>query len=371
MAAQGFDYSGIGRNSRAAAARWPACPPTGPAMRHNPHQRILRHRRQRLGSHLCERHCSPTVTGALRRQASSLAPGWLVSAPAGTTRASRLMRHDVTFPLYVEVDRITASPARPAPSTWHDPVRTTKTSVHGAINMLGLAKLAAREIFQASTSEGLWRPRRAPAGRGYWGSDQPHIHGLRSCRRGKRCAGIFFDYHRQHGLQIKVARIFNRLRSAHAPQRRPRVVSSFIDAGARDGDITICSEASRTHGFCFVSDLSIEGHRAPDGFAPEVTGPISLGNPEPDSPSANSPGGTRTHRQPLASGVPAAAARRAHPASARHPPQRRKARLGAHRAAARACYTIGYRFDRLLQRLARVPEAGRPGVNVTTRCPGF
>ena len=189
-----------------------------------------------------------------------------------------LMRHDVTFPLYVEVDEIynLACPASPVHYQW-DPVQTTKTSVHGAINMLGLAKRTKAKIFQASTSEVYGDPEVHPQPESYWGKVNPI--GIRSCYdEGKRCAEtLFFDYHRQHQVDIKVARIFN----TYGPRMHPndgRVVSNFIVQALRGEDITIYGDGSQTRSFCYVDDL-IEGFvrlmASPDG----VTGPINLGNP--------------------------------------------------------------------------------------------
>ena len=189
-----------------------------------------------------------------------------------------LMRHDVTFPLYVEVDQIynLACPASPVHYQF-DPVQTTKTSVHGAINMLGLAKRVKARIFQASTSEVYGDPVVHPQPEGYWGNVNPI--GPRSCYdEGKRCAEtLFFDYYRQHNLDIKVARIFN----TYGPRMHPndgRVVSNFIVQALKGDDITIYGDGSQTRSFCYVDDL-IEGFirlmKTEAGF----TGPINLGNP--------------------------------------------------------------------------------------------
>ncbi|GAB6177681.1 SDR family oxidoreductase [Desulfobaculum senezii] len=189
-----------------------------------------------------------------------------------------LMRHDVTFPLYVECDEIynLACPASPI-HYQHDPVQTTKTSIHGAINMLGLAKRTRAKIFQASTSEVYGDPEVHPQNESYWGRVNPI--GRRACYdEGKRCAEtLFFDYHRQHGLGIKVARIFN----TYGPRMHPndgRVVSNFITQALRGKPITVYGDGSQTRSFCYVDDL-IEGFvrlmDAPD----EVTGPMNLGNP--------------------------------------------------------------------------------------------
>ena len=189
-----------------------------------------------------------------------------------------LMRHDVTFPLYVEVDEIynLACPASPI-HYQHDPVQTTKTSVHGAINMLGLAKRTRAKILQASTSEVYGDPQVHPQQEAYWGHVNPI--GPRSCYdEGKRCAEtLFFDYHRQHRLRIKVARIFN----TYGPNMHPndgRVVSNFIMQALRGEPITLYGDGSQTRSFCYVKDL-VDGlirlMNSDDG----VTGPINLGNP--------------------------------------------------------------------------------------------
>jgi UDP-glucuronate decarboxylase len=188
-------------------------------------------------------------------------------------------RHDVTFPLFVEVDEIynLACPASPV-HYQHDPVQTTKTSVHGAINVLGLAKRLKVKVFQASTSEVYGDPAVHPQTEDYWGNVNPI--GPRSCYdEGKRCAEtLFFDYHRQHGLEIKVARIFNTYgpRMHHADGR---VVSNFIVQALRGDPITIYGEGSQTRSFCYVDDL-VRGIRAMMDTPPGVTGPINLGNPE-------------------------------------------------------------------------------------------
>ena len=188
------------------------------------------------------------------------------------------MRHDVTFPLYIEADEIfnLACPASPI-HYQHDPVQTTKTSVHGAINMLGLAKRLRCRIFQASTSEVYGDPSVHPQTEGYWGNVNPI--GIRSCYdEGKRCAEtLFFDYHRQHGLDIKVARIFN----TYGPRMHPndgRVVSNFIVQALRGQPITIYGEGQQTRSFCYVDDL-IEGFLRLMATEPGFTGPVNLGNP--------------------------------------------------------------------------------------------
>ena len=189
------------------------------------------------------------------------------------------LRHDVTFPLYVEVDEIynLACPASPV-HYQHDPVQTTETSVHGAINMLGLAKRLNCKILQASTSEVYGDPEFHPQSEGYWGNVNPI--GLRSCYdEGKRCAEtLFVDYHRQHGLKIKIARIFNTYgdRMHHADGR---VVSNFVVQALRGDPITVYGEGKQTRSFCFVDDL-IDGLIALMNSDDTVTGPINLGNPE-------------------------------------------------------------------------------------------
>jgi UDP-glucuronate decarboxylase len=189
-----------------------------------------------------------------------------------------LMRHDVTFPLYVEVDEIynLACPASPI-HYQHDPVQTTKTSVHGAINMLGLAKRTRARIFQASTSEVYGDPEVHPQEESYWGRVNPI--GPRSCYdEGKRCAEtLFFDYHRQHALDIKVVRIFN----TYGPRMHPndgRVVSNFVVQALRGEDITIYGDGQQTRSFCYVDDM-IEGFIRMMASEKGFTGPVNMGNP--------------------------------------------------------------------------------------------
>ncbi len=189
-----------------------------------------------------------------------------------------VLRHDVTFPLYVEVDEIynLACPASPIHYQF-DPVQTTKTSVHGAINMLGLAKRLGARILQASTSEVYGDPEVHPQTEEYWGRVNPI--GPRSCYdEGKRCAEtLFFDYHRQHQLAIKVARIFN----TYGPRMHPndgRVVSNFIVQALRGEDITLYGDGNQTRSFCYVDDL-IRGLVSLMASAPDFTGPVNLGNP--------------------------------------------------------------------------------------------
>ncbi|MDQ7248764.1 UDP-glucuronic acid decarboxylase family protein [Dongia sedimenti] len=229
-----------------------------------------------LGSHLCERLLA---TGAEVLCVDNFFTGRRsnVAHLLGNPRFE-LMRHDVTFPLYVEVDEIynLACPASPIHYQL-DPVQTTKTSVHGAINMLGLAKRLRATIFQASTSEVYGDPSIHPQPEAYWGNVNPI--GPRSCYdEGKRCAEtLFFDYHRQHGLKIKVARIFN----TYGPRMHPqdgRVVSNFIMQALQGRPITVYGDGAQTRSFCYVDDL-IEGFIRLMATEPSVTGPVNLGNP--------------------------------------------------------------------------------------------
>jgi len=229
-----------------------------------------------LGSHLCERllndgHDVLCVDNLFTGSKENIAH--LIQNPY-----FELMRHDVTVPLYVEVDEIynLACPASPV-HYQHDPVQTTKTSVHGAINMLGLAKRLGAKIFQASTSEVYGDPEIHPQPESYWGKVNPI--GVRSCYdEGKRCAEtLFFDYHRQHNLDIKVVRIFN----TYGPRMHPndgRVVSNFIVQALRGEDITMYGDGSQTRSFCYVDDL-IEGFISMMATEKGITGPINLGNP--------------------------------------------------------------------------------------------
>jgi len=229
-----------------------------------------------LGSHLCDRliaegHdviCLDNFFTGSKQNVEHL-----ISHPR-----FELLRHDVTFPLYIEVDEIynLACPASPI-HYQHDPVQTTKTSVHGAINMLGLAKRLKCKVFQASTSEVYGDPSVHPQTEDYWGNVNPI--GPRSCYdEGKRCAEtLFFDYHRQHKLDIKVARIFN----TYGPRMHPndgRVVSNFVVQALRGEPITIYGDGSQTRAFCYVDDL-IEGFIRLMASPADVTGPINLGNP--------------------------------------------------------------------------------------------
>ncbi|NBQ09929.1 MAG: SDR family oxidoreductase [Betaproteobacteria bacterium] len=229
-----------------------------------------------LGSHLCER--------LLERGEDVLCvDNYFTGSKANVKHLLdhphfELMRHDVTFPLYVEVDRIfnLACPASPI-HYQHDPVQTTKTSVHGAINMLGLAKRVKARILQASTSEVYGDPEVHPQPESYWGKVNPI--GLRSCYdEGKRCAEtLFFDYWRQHRLEIKVVRIFN----TYGPRMHPndgRVVSNFIVQALRGDDITIFGDGSQTRSFCYVDDLIEVMLRMMDSPT-EFVGPVNIGNP--------------------------------------------------------------------------------------------
>jgi len=229
-----------------------------------------------LGSHLCDKLlargqdvlCVDNLFTGQKRNIAHL---------VGNPRFE-FMRHDVTFPLYVEVDQIwnLACPASPI-HYQHDPVQTTKTSVIGAINMLGLAKRLGAKILQASTSEVYGDPHVHPQTEDYWGNVNPI--GPRSCYdEGKRCAEtLFFDYHRQRQLQIKVIRIFN----TYGPRMHPgdgRVVSNFIVQALKGEPITIYGEGLQTRSFCYVDDL-LDGMIALMDTGPDVTGPINVGNP--------------------------------------------------------------------------------------------
>ncbi len=229
-----------------------------------------------LGSHLCHRLVEAgnevlCVDNFFTGRRANVAP--LLDSPL-----FELMRHDVTFPLYVEVDEIynLACPASPIHYQF-DPVQTTKTSVHGAINMLGLAKRTRAKIFQASTSEVYGDPVVHPQTEAYWGNVNPI--GPRSCYdEGKRCAEtLFFDYHRQHGTRIKVARIFN----TYGPRMHPndgRVVSNFIVQALKGEPITIYGEGMQTRSFCYVDDM-VEAFLRLMGTESHLTGPVNLGNP--------------------------------------------------------------------------------------------
>ena len=230
-----------------------------------------------LGSHLCDRLVE---SGAHVICVDNFFTGAHANVQELAGRPNfELIRHDVTFPLYVEVDEIynLACPASPI-HYQRDPVQTTKTSVIGAINMLGLAKRVKARIFQASTSEVYGDPQVHPQTEEYWGHVNPV--GFRSCYdEGKRCAEtLFFDYRRQHDMPIKVCRIFN----TYGPRMHPndgRVVSSFIVQALTGRDITVFGEGLQTRSFCFVDDL-ISGMMALMATPPEVIGPVNLGNPD-------------------------------------------------------------------------------------------
>lgn len=229
-----------------------------------------------LGSHLCEKLlekgkeviCLDNLYSSRKNNIAHL-----INHPS-----FEFIRHDVTFPLYVEVDEIynLACPASPIHYQF-DPVQTTKTSVHGAINMLGLAKRTGSKILQASTSEIYGDPEEHPQTEKYWGNVNPI--GIRSCYdEGKRCAEtLFFDYHRQHNLEIKVVRIFN----TYGPRMHPsdgRVVSNFIVQALQGNDITIYGDGYQTRSFCYVDDL-IEAFLKAMDTSKDFTGPVNLGNP--------------------------------------------------------------------------------------------
>jgi len=229
-----------------------------------------------LGSHLCDR--------LIERGADVICVDNFFTGSKDNIRHLlgnpnfELIRHDVTFPLYVEVDRIfnLACPASPV-HYQHDPIQTTKTSVHGAINMLGLAKRLKARILQASTSEVYGDPEVHPQVEGYWGRVNPI--GIRSCYdEGKRCAEtLFFDYHRQLNLEIKVMRIFN----TYGPRMHPndgRVVSNFIVQALRGEPITIFGDGTQSRSFCYVDDL-IEGMLRLMDSPADFTGPVNIGNP--------------------------------------------------------------------------------------------
>jgi len=230
-----------------------------------------------LGSHLCEEllrrgHDVLCVDNYFTGRKQNI-------AHLQDKRYFEALRHDITFPLYVEVDEIfnLACPASPVHYQF-DPVQTTKTSVHGAINMLGLAKRLKVKIFQASTSEVYGDPEIHPQSEDYWG--RVNCIGLRSCYdEGKRCAEtLFFDYHRQHKLQIKVARIFN----TYGPHMHPndgRVVSNFIIQALKNEPITIYGEGTQTRSFCYVDD-QIEAFIRFMDTDEDFTGPLNLGNPQ-------------------------------------------------------------------------------------------
>lgn len=229
-----------------------------------------------LGSHLCERLVQ---AGQEVLCIDNFYTGRRVNiAHLADNPRFEVMRHDICFPLFVEMDEIynLACPASPV-HYQYDPVQTTKTSVHGSINMLGLAKRVKAKILQASTSEVYGDPTLHPQSETYWGNVNPI--GLRACYdEGKRCAEtLFFDYYRQHGLRIKVARIFN----TYGPRMHPndgRVVSNFIIQALRGEDITVYGDGSQTRSFCYVDDL-VEGLIKLMNSPDNLTGPVNLGNP--------------------------------------------------------------------------------------------
>lgn len=229
-----------------------------------------------LGSHLCEKLLNDGADVLCLDNYFTGSKSNVLSIMEN--KRFELMRHDVTFPLYVEVDEIynLACPASPV-HYQHDPVQTTKTSVHGAINMLGLAKRTNAKILQASTSEVYGDPVVHPQTEDYWGNVNPI--GIRSCYdEGKRCAEtLFFDYHRQHQLLIKVMRIFN----TYGPRMHPndgRVVSNFIVQALNNEPITVYGDGEQSRSFCYVDDL-IDGMIKLMNSQDEITGPINIGNP--------------------------------------------------------------------------------------------
>lgn len=237
-----------------------------------------------LGSHLCDRlvaegHNVICIDNCFTGDKHNIGHLMFPSDDLDKKVNFEFIRHDVTFPLYIEVDEIynLACPASPI-HYQYDPVQTTKTSVHGAINMLGLAKRVRAKIMQASTSEVYGDPAIHPQPETYWGHVNPI--GIRSCYdEGKRCAEtLFFDYHRQHNLKIKVARIFN----TYGPRMHPndgRVVSNFIVQALKNKPLTIYGDGNQTRSFCYVDDL-IEGFiRLMDKTPEDFTGPMNLGNP--------------------------------------------------------------------------------------------
>ena len=305
-----------------------------------------------LGSHLCER--------LLAQGANVLC---LDNFFTGTRtniehlldhKHFELTRHDVTFPLYVEVDQIynMACPASPV-HYQHDPVQTTKTSVHGAINMLGLAKRLRAKILQASTSEVYGDPNVHPQTEDYWGHVNPI--GPRSCYdEGKRCAEtLFFDYWRQHRLRIKVARIFN----TYGPRMHPndgRVVSNFIVQALLKRDITVYGDGEQTRSFCYVDDL-VDGLMRLMDTPDQVTGPINIGNPDEFSMLRACLAGDRAHRLALKDRAPAQARGRPPPAAAGHLPGPHHVELGAADPAPRGAQA----HHRIFRRAARRPGCPR------------
>ena len=296
-----------------------------------------------LGSHLCERLlaqgasviCADNYFTGTRRNIDAIIDH----------HRFELMRHDVTFPLYVEVDQIynLACPASPV-HYQHDPVQTTKTSVHGAINMLGLAKRLRAKILQASTSEVYGDPNVHPQTEDYWGHVNPI--GPRSCYdEGKRCAEtLFFDYWRQHKLRIKVARIFN----TYGPRMHPndgRVVSNFIVQALLGRDITVFGDGMQTRSFCYVDDL-IDGAHPPDEFGGRRDRADQYRQPEGIHHARACRAGDRAHRVALAHRASATAAGRSAAAPPGYFEGRRSARLGAANPAARRAHA----HDRLFRK---------------------
>ena len=303
-----------------------------------------------LGSHLCDRlleqgHevlCVDNLFTGTKRNIDHL----------HDNPRFEFVRHDVTFPLFIEVDEIynLACPASPI-HYQHDPVQTTKTSVHGAINMLGLAKRLRCRIFQASTSEVYGDPQVHPQPESYWGNVNPI--GIRSCYdEGKRCAEtLFFDYHRQHQLEIKVARIFN----TYGPRMHPadgRVVSNFIVQALKNEPITIYGDGTQTRSFCYVDDL-IEAFVAFMATPAEFTGPVNLGNPNEFTHPGARGEDHRDHRVALEDRDEAAAGGRSRAAAAGHRARAEASRLGAEGAARRRAE----KDDRLLRVHARAGRA--------------
>ena len=279
-----------------------------------------------VGSHLCERLIGEGhevlcvdnfFTGARRNVAH------LLDDPR-----FELMRHDVTFPLYVEVDQIynMACPASPV-HYQYDPVQTTKTSVTGAINMLGLAKRTKSRVLQASTSEVYGDPHVHPQTEDYWGHVNPI--GIRSCYdEGKRCAEtLFFDYRRQYNMPIKVARIFNTYGTRMHPNDG-RVVSNFVVQALRGEDITIYGEGKQTRSFCYVTDL-VDGLVRLMQSDPDITGPINLGNPVEFTMLELAETVIELTNSQVQAGPHAAAVGRSQAAPARHQPRARPTGLAA------------------------------------------
>ena len=318
-----------------------------------------------LGSHLCERLLAEGHTVLC---ADNFFTGSKENIEHLMDQARfEMLRHDVTFPLYVEVDEIynLASPASPI-HYQHDPVQTTKTNVLGAINLLGLAKRLKCRIFQASTSEVYGDPAVHPQREDYWGNVNPI--GPRSCYdEGKRCAEtLFFDYHRQHGLNIKVARIFN----TYGPRMHPRdgrVVSNFVVHALTGEPITIYGNGSQTRSFCYVDDM-VEGCLRLMNSPNELTGPINLGNPD-----------EFTIRQlaELVVDMTGSKSKLTHLPLPEDDPTRRRPDIGLAKQHLRWAPTVALRdglkrtidyFERLL---TAGPRRARPGLNTTASMPQF